>query len=77
MIVAPRLKKYGEHVNNHQLQILETFSKDGYIIPLLDFSDLKNKIEEAKNFNPKQFKSNNKNFIKHLDDEIIRLIKNK
>lgn len=77
MIVAPRLKKYGEHVNDHQLQILETFSKDGYIIPLLDFSELKSKIEEANNFKPKQFKSNNNNFIKHLDDEIIRLTKNK
>ena len=25
MIVAPRLKKYKEHVNDHQLQILKTF----------------------------------------------------
>ena len=76
MIVAPRLKKYGEHVNDHQLQILETFSKDGYIIPLIDFSELKSKIEEAKNFKPKHFESNNTNFVKHLDDEIIKLTKN-
>ena len=73
MIVAPRLKKYGEHVNDHQLQILETFSKDGYIIPLEDFSKLEEKLEEAKNFKPKKFVSNNANFVKHLDDEIARL----
>ena len=73
MIVAPRLKKYGEHVNDHQLQILETFSKDGYIIPLEDFSKLNEKIEEASNFKPKEFVSNNTNFVKHLDDEIIKL----
>ena len=77
MIVAPRLKKYGEHVNDHQLQILETFSKDGYIIPLEDFSKLNEKIEEASNFKPKEFVSNNANFVKHLDDEIIRLTTNK
>lgn len=77
MIVAPRLKKYGEHVNDHQLQILETFSKDGYIIPLEDFSKLNEKIEEASNFKTKEFVSNNANFVKHLDDEIIRLTTNK
>ena len=73
MIVAPRLKKYGEHVNDHQLQILETFSKDGYIIPLENFSKLSEKIKEAKSFKPKDFISNNANFVKHLDDEIIKL----
>ena len=77
MIVAPRLKKYGEHVNDHQLQILETFSKNGYIIPLIDFSKLKEKIEEAKDFKPKHFESNNTNFVKHLDDEILKHTKNK
>lgn len=75
MIVAPRLKKYKEHVNDHQLQILDTFSKDGYIIPLTDFSNLKDTIEEAKNFKPKEFKSNNSNFVKLLDNEIINLTK--
>ena len=77
MIVAPRLKKYGEHVNDHQLQILETFSKDGYIIPLNDFSTLNEKIDEAKTFKPKDFISNNKNFVEKLDNEIIKLTKKK
>ena len=36
MIVAARLKKYGEHVNDHQLQILDTFSKDGSPAPPSD-----------------------------------------
>lgn len=27
VIAAARLKEYGEHVNDHQLQILENFSK--------------------------------------------------
>lgn len=75
MIVAPRLQKYNEHVNDHQLQILETFAKDKYIIPLNDFS----KLEELVNtdFEPEKFKSNNKNFIDKLDNEINKLLKNK
>lgn len=75
MIVAPRLKEYKEHVNDHQLQILETFAKDGFIIPLKDFSELKNKIKEAEKFVPKKFISNNENFVKSLDNEIAKLTK--
>ena len=31
VIVVPRLKKYGEHVNNHQLQIARRFKNEGYV----------------------------------------------
>ncbi len=73
MIIAARLQKYDEHVNDHQLQILETFAKDKYIIPLEDFT----KLEEIINidFEPRKFESNNENFINQLDNEINRLLK--
>ncbi len=73
MIVAARLNKYDEHVNDHQLQILETFAQDKYIIPLEDFS----KLQELLNtdFEPRKFESNNENFINQLDNEINRLLK--
>ena len=32
VIAVPRLSKYNEHVNDHQLQIIEDFDKQGYII---------------------------------------------
>lgn len=75
MIVAPRLKKYKEHVNDHQTQILDTFSNNGYILPLNDFDDLGKLIKTA--FVPKCFVSNNKNFVHKLDDEIDKLTKGK
>lgn len=68
MIVAARLKKYKEHVNDHQLQILHTFAKDGYIIPLENFEDLPKLIDI--NFTPKEWKSNNKNFNAKLYEKI-------
>ena len=40
VIAAPRLAKYNEHVNDHQLQIIENFSKNKYILELRDFSKL-------------------------------------
>ena len=73
MIVAARLKEYDEHVNDHQLQILESFSKAGYILPLENFDDLE--ILIRKNFVPKEFKSNQKNFATKLEHEINRLVK--
>lgn len=74
MIVAPRLKKYGEHVNDHQLQILDTFSKAGYILPLYDLGELKGMLETE--FEPNEFKSNNTQFNEKLHSEIIRLTEN-
>lgn len=70
MIVAARLKKYKEHVNDHQLQILDNFSKEGYIIPLRNFDDLPKLIDE--DFTPKKFVSNNKFFNDKLE-EIIKV----
>ena len=73
MIVAARKKEYKEHVNDHQEQILRTFASSGYIIPLDNFNDLEKLIE--KDFTPKEYKSNNKQFIENLDNEIKNLLK--
>lgn len=70
IIAAARLKKYGEHVNDHQLQILENFSKKGYLLALSDFDKLNELIEKSKTFKPAKFESNTKNFIKKLEEEI-------
>ena len=72
MIVVARKKEYKEHVNNHQEQILETFAKDGYIIPMRDFKDLPKLLDMQ--FTPKKYKSNNKNFKKELKNEIQDLL---
>ena len=73
MIVAARLKKYKEHVNDHQLQILDTFEKEGYILRLDDFSKLPELLKE--NFKLKKFNSNKNNFNTYLEEEIYKLIK--
>ena len=38
VIAAARLKKYNEHVNDHQKQIIKEFEKEGYLIELKDFN---------------------------------------
>ena len=70
VIAAARLEKYGEHTNDHQLQIIENFNENGYILKLDDFDKLGDVIKESKKFKPKKYKSNTENFIKLIEKEI-------
>lgn len=69
IIAFPRLSKYSEHVNDHQQEIISEFYKNGYILTG-DLKDLANIIEEAKDFKPKIYKSNNYKFNKLIKDFI-------
>lgn len=72
VIAAARLAKYKEHVNDHQLQIIENFSRKGYILKLEDFDKLNEVIEEASTFTPNKYDSNAVNFR----NKIVELIDN-
>ena len=62
VIAAARLAKYREHINDHQLQIIDNFSKSGYILKLDDFDNLGNLLKQVNSFKPKKYKSNVDNF---------------
>ncbi|HLS29340.1 MAG TPA: PssE/Cps14G family polysaccharide biosynthesis glycosyltransferase [Flavobacteriaceae bacterium] len=67
VVVAPRLKKYKEHIDDHQLEILETFAKLNLIIPLKEnLSDLEEKIIHINQYNLDKYVSNTSNFNKQL-----------
>lgn len=70
VIAVPRLSKYNEHGNDHQLQIVENFSKRKYILELKDMNKLTKTIEKAKTFKPQKFVSNTNNIIKMIEDYI-------
>ena len=74
VIAAARLKKYGEHTNDHQIQIIENFSKAGYILELENFDELDKILKKAKTFKPKKYNSNNKKFLKLIENEINKYI---
>lgn len=74
MIVAARKKEYGEHVNNHQEQILENFGEQGYIIQVQDLEKLDEALEKIKTFKPKEFNGNNEQFNQELENTINKLI---
>ena len=70
IIAAARLKKYKEHHNDHQKQIIKEFADQGYLLELRDFNKLDKMLEKAKSFKPKKFVSNTNNMIKLLEDYI-------
>lgn len=70
VIAAARLKKFKEHTNDHQKQIIGEFSKQGYILELRDFGKVGKMVEKAKTFKAKKFKSNTNNMIKLIEDYI-------
>lgn len=70
VVAAARLKKYKEHTNDHQKQIVKRFSDDGYILELRDFQKLGKVLEKARNFKPKKFVSNTENMINLISNYI-------
>lgn len=70
VIAVPRLKKYNEHVNDHQLDIIDSFNEMGYIIGIHDVSELGDAIKKAKEFQPKKYIQNTGNIIKIVEDFI-------
>lgn len=67
IIAVARLSEYGEHHNDHQTQILESFEELGYLYYLRDFSQLAVYIERIKNFEPRQYQSNTQNMIQLIE----------
>lgn len=70
IIAVPRYSKYGEHVNDHQLQIIQTFDSQGFIKGIKDVSELKEALTEVKMFTPKLFVSNTNRVMKIIEDYI-------
>lgn len=73
VIAAARLKEYGEHTNNHQLQIIENFVRKGYILSLDNFDKLGEVLKQVKEFKPNKYKSNTDNFVKLIENFIDEL----
>ena len=68
VIAVPRLKKYGEHVNDHQKDIEDEFNRKGWIIGIDEVSCLGQAIRKAKNFKPNKYQN-------QKADKIVNIIR--
>lgn len=70
VIAVPRLSAFGEHINDHQIQIVDSFDKQEFLIGLTELDDLEKALNKAKTFKPKHFKSETDHMIKLIEDFI-------
>ena len=52
MVVLPRLKRHGEHVNDHQLHTAQKFESLGCVLVAYETADLPARCEALKSFKP-------------------------
>ena len=71
IIVFPRLKKYNEHVDNHQIEIAEAFERKNYVKVYRENDDLKQMILDVQKHKFSLYKSERENVI----FEIIKFLK--
>lgn len=70
VIAVPRLQKYGEHVNDHQIQIVENFQKQGYIMSAHPLDNLEEVISKIEKFETKTYVSNTNKMISIIENYI-------
>lgn len=70
VIAVPRLSEYGEHVNDHQIQIVGTFNLQGLLKGVFDLDDLEEAILNIDNFQPGKFESNTSKMIGIIEEFI-------
>jgi len=47
VIAVPRLQKYGEHINDHQLYFVQELEKAGKVVAVYDVDELKGALEKV------------------------------
>ena len=73
VIAIPRLHEYGEHVNNHQIEIVELFNNKGYIIGCMDLEKLEEALKKVKEFEPKKYELDNHKMLNIIDEFIEKI----
>ena len=68
VIAVPRLAKYGEHVDDHQLQIIEQFTEMNFILGVKEVDEIENKLMNLDEECFKDYVSNTENIIKSIEN---------
>lgn len=67
VIAVPRLAKFGEHVDDHQIQLIEQFEGQNLICGLQDCEHLKEAVQFARHHQFNIYKSNTKSIIDSIE----------
>ena len=67
VIAVPRLAKYGEHVDDHQIQLIKQFKENNLILSVFNLDNLGNTLKEIKSHHFNSYKSNTNVIIDSID----------
>lgn len=70
VIACARLAKYGEHVDDHQLQLIKQFDDLNLICPCHDTNKLEIALDIVRRTKYNDYKSNTRNIISSIEDYI-------
>ncbi len=65
LVVVPRLQRFGEHTNDHQLDLAAALEKQGKCIAVREISQLEKALGMASNFKPR-LASNREMLVKRI-----------
>ena len=74
VIAVPRRKKYGEHIDDHQLEITRELEKEGKITVVCDVRDLEKVLGDVSTVS-KTLVENERELVKALEKYINSLAK--
>ena len=72
VIALPRLAQYGEHVDDHQLQILKQFDGMGIILACYDLNDLAELYKKIQHIEMTPYQSNTVKIINSIEKFLSR-----
>jgi len=67
VIGVPRTVQYGEHVDNHQFEIIEQFTNSDMIYGIFDLRELEVAIKKVRDMKFRKYESNTNNIINILE----------
>lgn len=68
VITVPRRKEFGEHVDDHQMEITEEFEKEGLVTAVYDIDKLGDAIREAMSKNPPVYNGHGGQLLQKIVD---------
>ena len=72
VIAVPRLAKFGEHVDEHQLQIIDQFTDMNFIVGVKETNEIYEALEQLKTIEFKKYISNTENIIKSIEEFLAK-----
>lgn len=72
VIAVARRKQFGEHVDDHQMDIVKQFHDMGLIVGIYDTNDIEEAIISINRFKASQYKSSTLNIINEIEKFIFR-----